>query len=91
MKQIVSFDKLKLTNNLLDDNGHVSDTLPRLRAVLGAGPGELVGQSQRQGWISSGCGGGTGWGSWWGGAVLGPGRRVTLLPLPHSWALAGGF
>jgi len=27
MKQIVSFDKLKLTNNLLDDNGHVSDTL----------------------------------------------------------------
>ena len=25
MKQIVSFDKLKLTNNLLDDNGHVSD------------------------------------------------------------------
>lgn len=24
MKQIVSFDKLKLTNNLLDDNGHVS-------------------------------------------------------------------
>lgn len=28
MKQIVSFDKLKLTNNLLDDNGHVS-TLQR--------------------------------------------------------------
>lgn len=26
MKQIVSFDKLKLTNNLLDDNGHVSIT-----------------------------------------------------------------
>lgn len=25
MKQIVSFDKLKLTNNLMDDNGHVSD------------------------------------------------------------------
>lgn len=25
MKQIVSFDKLKLTNNLLDDNGHVSE------------------------------------------------------------------
>lgn len=25
MKQIVSFDKLKLTNNLLDDNGHVGD------------------------------------------------------------------
>ncbi|NXW07917.1 TBX1 factor, partial [Fregetta grallaria] len=23
MKQIVSFDKLKLTNNLLDDNGHI--------------------------------------------------------------------
>ena len=27
MKQIVSFDKLKLTNNLLDDNGHVSTLL----------------------------------------------------------------
>ena len=23
MKQVVSFDKLKLTNNQLDDNGHV--------------------------------------------------------------------
>ena len=23
MKQVVSFDKLKLTNNLMDDNGHV--------------------------------------------------------------------
>lgn len=29
MKQIVSFDKLKLTNNLLDDNGHVSDPPPQ--------------------------------------------------------------
>jgi len=27
MKQIVSFDKLKLTNNLLDDNGHVSNSI----------------------------------------------------------------
>jgi len=27
MKQIVSFDKLKLTNNLLDDNGHVGVTI----------------------------------------------------------------
>jgi hypothetical protein len=26
MKQTVSFDKLKLTNNQLDDNGHVSNT-----------------------------------------------------------------
>ena len=25
MKQVVSFDKLKLTNNQLDENGHVSD------------------------------------------------------------------
>lgn len=33
MKQIVSFDKLKLTNNLLDDNGHVS-----LRARAHASP-----------------------------------------------------
>lgn len=24
MKQVVSFDKLKLTNNQMDDNGHVS-------------------------------------------------------------------
>lgn len=29
MKQVVSFDKLKLTNNQLDDNGHVN-TLPSL-------------------------------------------------------------
>ena len=27
MKQVVSFDKLKLTNNQLDDNGHVSSFL----------------------------------------------------------------
>lgn len=27
MRQIVSFDKLKLTNNLLDDNGHVRTPL----------------------------------------------------------------
>lgn len=27
MRQIVSFDKLKLTNNLLDDNGHVRTRL----------------------------------------------------------------
>ena len=26
MKQVVSFDKLKLTNNQLDDNGHVNIT-----------------------------------------------------------------
>lgn len=25
MKQIISFDKLKLTNNQLDENGHVSN------------------------------------------------------------------
>jgi len=25
MKQVISFDKLKLTNNQLDDNGHVKD------------------------------------------------------------------
>lgn len=28
MRQIVSFDKLKLTNNLLDDNGHVRPGSP---------------------------------------------------------------
>lgn len=27
MKQVISFDKLKLTNNQLDDNGHVSPAL----------------------------------------------------------------
>lgn len=30
MKQIVSFDKLKLTNNLLDDNGHVRRSFVKL-------------------------------------------------------------
>lgn len=34
MKQPVSFDKLKLTNNQLDDNGHVSDTLFILTRVI---------------------------------------------------------
>ena len=24
MKNVITFDKLKLTNNLMDDNGHVS-------------------------------------------------------------------
>lgn len=38
MKQIVSFDKLKLTNNLLDDNGHVS-SLARARGGWGLGEG----------------------------------------------------
>ena len=27
MKNVVTFDKLKLTNNLMDDNGHVKFTL----------------------------------------------------------------
>lgn len=36
MRQIVSFDKLKLTNNLLDDNGHVR-TRPRGRRWRGGG------------------------------------------------------
>lgn len=35
MRQIVSFDKLKFTNNLLDDNGHVR---PRAAATMGWGP-----------------------------------------------------
>ena len=30
MKQVVQFDKLKLTNNMLDDNGHVSQPPPPL-------------------------------------------------------------
>lgn len=50
MKQIVSFDKLKLTNNLLDDNGHVGD--PSQSSLLEAfqrphrlEPGAVLGQS----------------------------------------------
>lgn len=51
MKQIVSFDKLKLTNNLLDDNGHVSDPPPLCRpsgatgrawAAQGVGEGQAM-------------------------------------------------
>lgn len=44
MKQIVSFDKLKLTNNLLDDNGHVSDprTSPGNATLPGVGPPESL-------------------------------------------------
>lgn len=34
MKQVVSFDKLKLTNNQLDDNGHVS--FPHFITFLGS-------------------------------------------------------
>lgn len=48
MKQIVSFDKLKLTNNLLDDNGHVGTLLPsglspptRDRGSTGAALGQV--------------------------------------------------
>lgn len=37
MRQIVSFDKLKLTNNLLDDNGHVRPRPRRGRKGLGSG------------------------------------------------------
>ena len=33
MKQVVSFDKLKLTNNQLDDNGHVGPYLTRMHSV----------------------------------------------------------
>lgn len=49
MKQIVSFDKLKLTNNLLDDNGHVSDppspvqgATGRVWAAQGVGEGQAM-------------------------------------------------
>ena len=35
MKQVVSFDKLKLTNNQLDENGHVSPCLAdALRSMI---------------------------------------------------------
>lgn len=35
MKQTVSFDTLKLTNNLLDDNGHVSLSLHLSLSISG--------------------------------------------------------
>ena len=38
MRQIVSFDKLKLTNNLLDDNGHVRPRVPAEGLGLVRGP-----------------------------------------------------
>lgn len=55
MKQIVSFDKLKLTNNLLDDNGHVSDT-PRCHPVSLRPSGVPADRSQRQSWRGGGTG-----------------------------------
>jgi hypothetical protein len=30
MKNVITFDKLKLTNNLMDDNGHVKKNLENL-------------------------------------------------------------
>lgn len=43
MRQIVSFDKLKLTNNLLDDNGHVrSQAMGRGQARAGGRWGLIV-------------------------------------------------
>lgn len=42
MRQIVSFDKLKLTNNLLDDNGHVRPGSQRGGAGLGRGCWGLI-------------------------------------------------
>ena len=62
MKQIVSFDKLKLTNNLLDDNGHVSlfSTALRLFYVHGRQSIShfihhmtLTGSQTRRIWIAS--------------------------------------
>lgn len=55
MKQIVSFDKLKLTNNLLDDNGHVSNPPPQAMALSRAGPLEslLTGATGRA-WAAQG-------------------------------------
>ena len=48
MKQIVSFDKLKLTNNLLDDNGHVSDPLQATALSPSRPSGVPADWSQRQ-------------------------------------------
>lgn len=54
MKQIVSFDKLKLTNNLLDDNGHVS--APRGGKQPGTSPRRGSHRPQRQGRAGGGAG-----------------------------------
>lgn len=54
MKQIVSFDKLKLTNNLLDDNGHVS--APRGGDEPGTSPRRGSLRPQRRGRAGGGAG-----------------------------------
>lgn len=54
MKQIVSFDKLKLTNNLLDDNGHVS--APRGGDEPGTSPRRGSVRPQRRGRTGGGAG-----------------------------------
>ncbi|XP_035701115.1 T-box transcription factor TBX5 isoform X2 [Folsomia candida] len=51
MKQVVSFDKLKLTNNQLDDNGHIilnsmHRYQPRFHVVLVNGKSEDVSQTE---------------------------------------------
>lgn len=97
MKQIVSFDKLKLTNNLLDDNGHVSDprTSPGDAALPGAGPPEsLWPRARSRAWAARGVnkgqerrlrrGGPSGSGApraWW---PSGLGEGVPLPPALHS-------
>jgi len=34
MNNLVSFDRLKLTNNVLDDNGHVSNPLTNSKVAV---------------------------------------------------------
>jgi len=47
MKQVVSFDKLKLTNNQLDDNGHVGnrcDSFAYFRLLASDGATDITGR-----------------------------------------------
>ena len=83
MKQIVSFDKLKLTNNLLDDNGHVSGP-PGYHPVPRQAEGSLLARATAV-WMTDGPGRAS-------PRVrgLGLGERALLVPSPRCWAFAGG-
>lgn len=65
MRQMVSFDKLKLTNNLLDDNGHVSGKGRGCGWGSGAGP-----ISPRWPWPGRGFWGRSRFGAWSGAGPI---------------------
>jgi hypothetical protein len=53
MKNVVSFDKLKLTNNLLDENGHVSHK--QFELIMIAMPSSIADHSQFDASVSTTC------------------------------------